>query len=506
MKNKLWKKLFIITSVILILFISAIIYFQSLSFENFYVKRKIRRFEKNIERFNGLYSQSYINNLNLNHMMRQFEESNNAKIVIIDSFGKVKSIGDSKIDEESSKYNTINRIIQEWILDPESLKEILQLKKTKTSIYYNPDYDINNIVCISLTSGQKENNIIIGVSSLQPIEEASEIIKEFYIYIFIGAVIIVIILSLIYANMITKPLVKLNNSAKRISEMDFSQECDVNSDDELGNLASTLNFLSRRLNSALTELQLKNMKLEQDIEKERKLDRMRKEFVAGVSHELRTPISIISGYAEGLKDNIADEDSREFYLDVIIDEAAKMNTLVSDMLDLSQLESGNFTMKPEPFNIDELIKKCINKQQQFFQQKNIKIQEDLAKDVCVNGDFLRIEQVITNFLNNAIRHTPENGIVNIKIIDEQQICKVEVENQGEHLSENDLEHIWDRFYKADKSRNRVAGGIGLGLSIVKNILLMHNSTFGVRNTELGVCFFFTLKKVNSNKNSKEEKS
>ena len=220
--------------------------------------------------------------------------------------------------------------------------------------------------------------------------------------------IIVIILSLIYANMITKPLVKLNNSAKRISEMDFSQECDVNSDDELGNLASTLNFLSRRLNSALTELQLKNMKLEQDIEKERKLDRMRKEFVAGVSHELRTPISIISGYAEGLKDNIADEDSREFYLDVIIDEAAKMNTLVSDMLDLSQLESGNFTMKPEPFNIDELIKKCINKQQQFFQQKNIKIQEDLAKDICVNGDFLRIEQVITNFLNNAIRHTPEN--------------------------------------------------------------------------------------------------
>ena len=185
MKNKLWKKLFIITSVILILFISAIIYFQSLSFENFYVKRKIRRFEKNIERFNGLYSQSYINNLNLNHMMRQFEESNNAKIVIIDSFGKVKSIGDSKIDEESSKYNTINRIIQEWILDPESLKEILQLKKTKTSIYYNPDYDINNIVCISLTSGQKENNIIIGVSSLQPIEEASEIIKEFYIYIYL---------------------------------------------------------------------------------------------------------------------------------------------------------------------------------------------------------------------------------------------------------------------------------------------------------------------------------
>jgi two-component system sensor histidine kinase VanS len=297
--------------------------------------------------------------------------------------------------------------------------------------------------------------------------------------------------------MISKPLIKLNNSAKRISEMDFSQQCDVNSDDELGNLAKTLNFLSYRLNSALTELQQKNIKLKQDIEKERKLDKMRKEFVAGVSHELRTPISIISGYAEGLKDNVADDDSREFYLDVIMDEASKMNALVSDMLDLSQLESGNFKMEAEPFHIDELMKKCINKNKQFFQQKNIKVQESLAKEVTVYADYLRIEQVITNFLTNAIRHTPENGVVNIKLRDEQQSCKVEIENQGEHLAECDLENIWDRFYKADKSRNRIAGGTGLGLSIVKNILLMHNSTFGVKNTKLGVCFFFTLNKTNA---------
>ena len=105
--------------------------------------------------------------------------------------------------------------------------------------------------------------------------------------------------------------------------------------------------------------------------------------------------------------------------------------------------------------------------------------------------------MITNFLTNAIRHTPENGVVNIKLRDEQQSCKVEIENQGEHLAECDLENIWDRFYKADKSRNRIAGGTGLGLSIVKNILLMHNSTFGVKNTKLGVCFFFTLNKTNA---------
>jgi signal transduction histidine kinase len=295
--------------------------------------------------------------------------------------------------------------------------------------------------------------------------------------------------------MISKPLSKLNNTALRISEMDFTAKCDVNSDDEIGSLANTLNFLSQRLDNALNELREKNVKLQRDIEKERKLDRMRKDFVAGVSHELRTPISIISGYAEGLKDNIADEDSREFYLEVIMDEAEKMNTLVSDMLDLSQLESGTFKLSPNPFFIAELVRKCINKHKQFLQQKNISLNSNLPQGIYVTGDMLRIEQVITNFISNALRHTQENGIINIRVLEESNRCVVEVENQGENIPEHELESIWDKFYKIDKSRNRSIGGIGLGLSIVKNILLLHNSTFGVRNTDIGVCFYFTLQKT-----------
>lgn len=495
MKKKIWKKLFIITSIFLILFITVTIYLQSAFFEDFYVNRKIKRFEKNVEQFNGLYEQNYINSVNLYRMMRQFEENNNAKIIIIGSTGEVKYIGDSKIDTDSSKINTINRIFKEWISDPESLKRILQTKKIETSIYNNPDFDIQNIVCTSPLTSSENSDVILAVSSLQPIEEASEIIGEFYIYVFIGAVIIIILLSLIYANMISKPLSKLNKTAVRIAEMDFTAKCDVTSDDEIGSLANTLNFLSVRLDKALGELQERNIKLQRDIEKERKLDRMRKDFVAGVSHELRTPISIISGYAEGLMDNIADEESKEFYLEVIMDETKKMNNLVSDMLDLSQLESGTFKLSPEPFYADELIKKCINKHKQFIQQKNINLSSQISEEMMVCGDIIRIEQVLTNFITNALRHTVDEGLIQIRAFEEKDYCKIEVENQGSNIPSEELENIWDKFYKIDKSRNRSIGGIGLGLSIVKNILLLHNSTFGVRNTDTGVCFYFSLKKA-----------
>jgi signal transduction histidine kinase len=495
LKKKIWKKLFVITSASLILFITVTIYLQSIFFENFYINRKIKRFENNVEQFNGLYTQNYINSMNLYRMMRQFEESNNAKIIILGSTGEVKYIGDSKIDTDSSKVNTINKIFKEWISNPDTFNRILKIKTTQTSIYNNTDFDIQNIVCLSPLTSSESSDVILAVSSLQPIEEAADIIKEFYIYVFLGAVIIIVILSLIYANMISKPLRKLNNTAVRIAEMDFSAKCDVNSEDEIGSLASTMNFLSQRLDKALNELRERNIKLQKDIEKERKLDRMRKDFVAGVSHELRTPISIISGYAEGLKDNIADDESKEFYLAVIMDEAEKMNTLVSDMLDLSQLESGNFKLTPQAFCIDELIKKCINKHMQFIQQKDININEILPDEVYVYGDIIRIEQVLTNFITNAIRYTNDGGNIEIRVFDDSNHCKVEIENKGENIPDNELESIWDKFYKIDKSRNRSLGGIGLGLSIVKNILMLHNSTFGVRNTEEGVCFYFSLKKI-----------
>lgn len=497
MKKSISKKLFLITALFLMLFLGFTMYFQTMFFEKFYSDRKETRLEKNVQKFNALYSEGFISNKNLGKVIWQFEEDNNAKVVILNAYGQIKYLPNLQSQSDSSKISTINKILEEWLLSRGTLNKILSTKDTVTTTFYNSDFDINNIVCVSpVVVNNTTSELILAVSSLQPIEEAASIIKEFYIYIFIGAFVLILMLAFIYSNMVSKPLIVLNKAASKIAEMDFTSKCDVVSNDEIGNLAMTLNFLSDRLDVALRELKLSNIKLQQDIEKERYLDRMRKEFIAGVSHELKTPIALISGYAEGIKDNVVEGEDRDYYLEVIMDEAHKMSNLVSDMLDLSQLESGNFKLSLQAFSITDLIRLVLKKHSTFMNEKSINIELNILMDSPVLADRSRIEQVLTNFLTNAIRYTPNQGIIKILVKDESEdLIYIQIENSGERIEPSDLKSIWDKFYKIDKSRMRDSGGTGLGLSIVKNILLLHGSTFGVKNTNTGVAFHFTLKKA-----------
>ncbi|OPJ57538.1 sensor histidine kinase [Clostridium oryzae] len=495
MKKSIVYKLFIITAAFLLAFFILTMNFQSVFFEEFYKSRKMKNLKISVERFNDIYSNNNLSNSQLYIVMRQFEENNNAKIVVLGSNGVAKYLGDSKMDSDSSKINTLNKILNGWVDSPDRLAKIIRQRKTIVGKYYNTDFDINNIICISPSVDRNNSDVIVAVSSLQPIQEASDTIRAFYIYIFAGGVVMIIILALIYSNMLSKPLIKLNKSAENMLKMDFSVKCDVNSKDEIGNLANTLNILSDKLDNALNELRQQNEQLEADIEKERKMESMRKEFVAGVSHELKTPISLISGYAEGLMDNVVDEESRSFYIDVIMDEAQKMGNLVHDMLDLSQLESGSFNFNPRNFYINSLISECVHKHKELLKERCIDI-ETISDNIEVYGDETRIEQVITNFLTNAIRNTPDSGTIKITVFDkDNDNVQIQVENDGEHIEQKEMENIWDKFYKIDKSRTRNTGGTGLGLSITKNILLAHKSTFGVKNIENGVMFYFTLRKA-----------
>jgi signal transduction histidine kinase len=305
----------------------------------------------------------------------------------------------------------------------------------------------------------------------------------------------VVVLSLVYSKMIAKPLVKINRSATKMANLDFSEKCTVRTQDEIGNVAASLNFLSENLDNALTSLRNANAKLEQDIEKERNLEKMRKEFVASVSHELKTPITLIDGYAVGLKDDVFEGKEKDFYLDVIIDEARKMGHLVTDMLDLSQLESGNFKLILEEFNLKELIIFTLKKYETLITEKLARIETSLIDNVRVNADWGRMEQVFTNFITNALRHVNENGTISVSMIDKGEYISVEVENTGSHMPEEEMDKIWDKFYKLDKSRNRKLGGTGIGLSIVKNILTLHGYSYGVCNTVDGVKFYFDVPKM-----------
>jgi signal transduction histidine kinase len=337
--------------------------------------------------------------------------------------------------------------------------------------------------------------LIFVVSSLQPVSEAALVMQEIFIYIYIAAFIITILLSIIYSNMISKPLIKLNKTASKMSNFDFTEKYLVNSEDEIGNLGATLNFLSENLDRSLKSLKAANLKLKMDIERERNVEKMRREFVGGISHELKTPISLIEGYAEGIKDDVFEGEDKNYYVDVIIDEAKKMGLLVADMLDLAQLENGNFKLKSQGFYIDKLINVTVKKYYNIFNNKRIDVQLNITKEVLVFGDTMRIEQVLTNFITNAIRHTEENGSIEISMKKDEEKVYIYVKNSGKNIEKENLTKIWDKFFKIDKSRNRELGGTGLGLAITKNILILHKSDFGVENYEEGVSFYFSLNLV-----------
>lgn len=489
MKKSLTKKLFILTTSLLMIFVFLSLSFQSIFFEKFYTNKKIKTLETEVVSFKDYYTQYASNPFFLYSYLQRFEQGNNAKIAIFESNGQLSPLTNPNKTKDPNTLTILAEIYSNLYSDPEFKNKVSKNNSvTSTSI----DMSKYNMKYIATICPLPDGNIVIAVSSFQSITEAGSIFKAFYIYIISFAIIIVLLLSYIYANLISKPLIKLNKVAKQMSDLDFSVKSDIESDDEIGTLAKTLNFLSLNLDNALSHLKTANEKLLKDIEKEKALENMRKDFIAGVSHELKTPIALIQGYAEGIKDNVADEEGRDFYLDVIIDESNKMESLVTDMLELSKLESPNFSLTLASFNIKVLIETICQKLNSFIIDKNIVLTLNLY-DSYVNADEFRIEQVLINFLTNAIRHTPDNGFIKItlKNFDESNVI-LSVENSGSQISEDDSANIWNKFYKVDKSRSRTFGGTGLGLSIVKNILHLHKSKFGVHNTESGVEFFFTL--------------
>ncbi|GIM28656.1 two-component sensor histidine kinase [Clostridium polyendosporum] len=500
MRQSISKKIFIITFGLLILLMTSAMIFQSLFFQDFYANKKSDKLISSVNKFKVLYSYDINNEPTLYKALSTFEINNNAKIGIYSSNGEVRFLPDHRNNQsESAKF--LNEIFNSLYFNKDYASSIVNSNKTVTTTFEDINSNLKHIVCMTPISLNSKNDfILIAVTSFQPIEEASSIIGQFYVYVFIGMLIIGLILSLIYTNTISKPLLKLNKTAKKMSSMDFTEKYEEDREDEIGNLGKTLNFLSNNLSKALDELKEKNKKLEEDIEKERKLDKLRKDFIASVSHELKTPIGIIEGYAEGLKDNIVEGESKTLYLDIIIDEAQKMNKLVLDMLELSKLESGNIKLKFELFDIVELTNSILLKYINIIKENKLILTKKLSSSnskLYVIGEAFKIEQVITNFITNAIKYTPHKESINIIIDEKDDRIIFLIENTGVKLNEDELEKIWLQFYRIDKSRSRAEGSSGLGLAIVRQILTLHKSNFGVKNTENGLMFFFDLPKGNA---------
>lgn len=332
-------------------------------------------------------------------------------------------------------------------------------------------------------------------AALESIRESAQITNKFFAAVSVGAIVLSVIAIIFLSRSISSPIRSLSEISRKMSELDFDAKyvSSAHVSREIDELGESVNEMSEALEETISELKTANVSLQQDIAKKEQIDEMRKEFLSNVSHELKTPLALIQGYSEGLKECINDDaQSRDFYCDVIMDEADKMNKMVKKLLTLNQLEFGNDTVEMARFDITELIDGVLQSSSIMAAQKQVNISFYHDGPVYVWGDEFKVEEVITNYLTNAMNHADGERRIEICFSYHDNLVRTSVFNTGEPIPKEDLEKIWVKFYKVDKARTREYGGSGIGLSIVKAIMDSFHQKCGVINHEDGVEFWMEL--------------
>lgn len=480
-------KLFLMLSLIILLIILFLILVNNFVFGEFYLYSKTQSLKSVYEVINDYYNSGA--NIDIDSELEKIAIKNNFDILIrndqnINVFTSNKDFF-STLGQMNEMTSSINA---GQIIEQDEKYNIKKMKDIKTGISY------------VLLSSQLDNGYLLYIRiPLTSIEESVKISNNF-LYLMAG---FTILISAVIVSFVTRkfadPILELNNIAKKMANLDFSHKYRItDADDEINNLGKSINVMSDKLERTIKQLRRTNIELEKDIEEKSKIDEMRKSFISDVSHELKTPIALIQGYSEGLLENVnTDEESRKFYAEVILDETNKMDKLVKQLLELMTIEYGKREFNDNKFNVVELEQQIIIKSQVMLQEKEAKMELVSPEEINVIADDFYIEQVISNYVTNALKHVKEvNGENYIKIYNEVNVernkVRIKVFNTGDNIKEEDMARIWNRFFKADESRNRDDGGTGIGLSFVKAIMNNYKNEYGVVNKENGVEFYFDL--------------
>ena len=342
--------------------------------------------------------------------------------------------------------------------------------------------------------GMLDNGFIVILRSpVTRIELTMHVVTKVFIYVGLAMVVIGSGFMLLLSNMIAAPIKRLSYFAKRMTKLDFEVKVPVKSKDEIGELGESMNEMSAQLETTISELKAANAKLQKDIDKKQEVDDMRKDFLSHVSHELKTPIALIQGYAEGLKDTPDQTpEDREFYTDVIIDEAGKMNSLVQKLLTLNEIEFGENPLKIERFELVEFVTDILNSSKILIEDAQAELVFTEKQPAYVWADEYMIEEVFTNYLTNATHYVKPGGVIKIWFERYEECVRVLVYDEGPQIAEEDIDKLFIKFYKADKARTREYGGSGVGLSIVAATMDAHGKAYGCYNVESGCVFYFDL--------------
>lgn len=481
-------KLFFIMCVVILIIVLFLILINSIVLENFYIYSKTATIKQVYQKVNNYYA-SENPNINLETELKKIAYKNNFDILIKTDTNLIIFTSDKEFLSSTYILKDINEITRENINTQNDKKNNLNIKITTD--------ETNNINYMFLT-GILDNGYVLYIRMpISPIKESVKISNT--LLLMIGGVTLAVagVVASFISKKFTNPILQLNDIANKMAKLDFSQKYRVtDTEDEINKLGRSINTMSDKLETTIKQLQKSNIELEKDIEEKSKIDDMRKQFISDVSHELKTPIALIQGYAEGLIENVStDEESRKFYAEVILDETNKMDRLVKQLLELMKLEYGKKEFNNEKFDINELINEVIRKCEVMLQKNNIQVEFESKKPIYVWADEFYIEQVVTNYFTNAIKHTEEignNKKIKITVKQLNDKMRITVFNTGKTIPEEDLTRIWGRFYKVDSSRNRQDGGTGIGLALVKAIMNNYQNEYGVNNKKDGVEFYFDV--------------
>ncbi len=458
---------------------------MSYSFETYYTRTKKTALAENLETFRN---KEVSVNETLIASINDFETSNNTRLFIFGQNGTLQymAYGGNKIDGDYIEI--INRFFGDLVRDVTLVEELLENETIISREYERQDGSIRYFLTASSINVHDAESFAISISSMAPINESARTIKNFFVYVFMGGFMVVVILAFLISHTVTKPIRKLTLSSKELAKLNFDTQIDKTQKDEIGELAESLSTLSMNLKTALSELNEKNRLLEEDVLKSQKLENQRKDFIRDISHELKTPITLIQGYTEGLIDGI-NEENKEEYLSIILDESKNMEKLVKDMIELSYTESDAFNLNKTEFNLSKALVNCAAPFLDYHNEK-ISFHFNIEDQFLVTADLNKLSTAIRNIIKNAITYTElqEEAEVNVSLYEENKELIMKISNSPAHIEEEELENIWLQFYKKDKSRQRKDGSSGLGLSIIRNILEKHQLPYSLMNESNGVAF------------------
>lgn len=510
MKQSISHKFFLIIAVILLFNILVTLLFGNTLMEKFYIEDKKQELRQS---YNTLVTIIVDNTIDVSSDPMLADaifnlEKSNITILIFEHS-----------DQNDIQYYTRGNRPPEWGGNPQ--EKIPQQRSFNPITYYSPDswiskaaeYDVFSSTSLPLLVnenteqrpnfktlslyGQLENGQYVFLSTPQePLALAAKLGVQYNLYISLATFLLATVLIYFVSKRFSKPIQDIDQAARRISQMDFSQQCDVRTNDELEALSNSINSMADKLKAYIEQLKLNQELLQKDLDREAKTNQLRKEFITNVSHDFKTPLTLIRAYTESLTEQTLPAEDQAAYYQIILKETERMTALVTRLLQLSKLESGVITLEESLFPLDEMMRDILHNNQILIKEKQLHIRLLPEEDCFAYGDYNRIEQVLVNLIENAIKYSPDQGTITLDIQPtDHQTYYVSITNTSPPLPENQLEDIFISFYKRDQSRKSENNSFGLGLAIVKAVMDLHQQPCGALNTPDGLQFWFELPSV-----------